>query len=105
MTFAQAVKKSGLTTEQVKVFQSAAKRTWEYVGYDVLASVAEMEDDTSIPRADVIEIVLDANYMDQFLDSTLKSWKNQSWETRSKDHYEVQKALLKPAFGFSRYGM
>lgn len=106
MTFKQAVTKSGLTMEQVKAFQDAALRTWQYIGYDILTSLYESTGEDTIPKRDVIEIVLDANYMDRHLkDTTVLSWKNQSYKTMPKDHFEVQNALLAPVFPFKRYGM
>lgn len=100
MTFAKAVKSSGLTNEEVTTIQRAAQSTWDYVGGDMLAAVAE-EGRDSVPRSHVIEIVLDADYMvmsnrglDKNLHSKFKALK-----------YDVQISIITPAFSFKSYGM
>lgn len=105
MKFEAAVKKSGLTLEQVKDFQTAARRTWDEVGGDVLTAVQESGEGDSISRSHVIEIVLDANYMDRHIsDKSILSWANQPWKTAPKDLYEVKKSLILPSFPSIRYG-
>jgi hypothetical protein len=90
-----------LSTDEQTAIQRAAKRTWEYIGYDVLSALAEQGESDSIPRRDVIELVLDADYMvtaNRDLDRDLYN--------RFKElPYDVQNEVVKGAFPFTRYGM
>jgi hypothetical protein len=59
--------KTRLTEEQKKEFALAGRRTWEVIGFDVLQAVAEDQKKNvnyvSMKRAEVIEVVLDADHM------------------------------------------
>jgi hypothetical protein len=90
-----------LSTDEQKTIQLAAKRTWEYVGYDVLSALAEQGESDSIPRSHVIEIVLDADYM-----MTANRDLNRDLYDRFRNlDYDVQIGVVKKAFPFTRYGM
>lgn len=96
-------KKFDLTEEQIKEFQNAAHATWEYIGYDCLQCLAESEEKNinrvTMKKDEVIETVLDADYMMPYLkDPVLKDF------YRNGD-YDQMKEILKPSFKFARYGM
>jgi len=61
------IRASSLTVEQRKEFKDAARRTWQSIGFDVLNAVAAAEgmdvNRVSMKRAEVIEVVLDADNM------------------------------------------
>lgn len=95
MGFSQALKASGLAEPQVKEIQRAAQATWQYIGGDVL----EMNGESAISRDEVIEAILDADYMQQHVkDKAL-------YKKFSSLKYDIQIALITPAFPFKRYGM
>ena len=50
----------GLTLEQLKVVQAAAYATYQYIGSDL----AEANGGKLMKRADMVEVVLDANYIE-----------------------------------------
>src|SRR5579864_6550799 len=64
----------GLTLEQLKVIHSAAHQTYQQIGYDL----AEANGGKGIKRADLVEVVLDASYIEmnagRLLTPELKAW-------------------------------
>jgi len=64
----------GLTLEQLKLVHRAAHATYQAIGYDL----AECNGGKSIKRADLVEVVLDANYMvcnaGQMLTPAIREW-------------------------------
>lgn len=58
-----------VTPEEEQAIQRAAMRVWETVAYDVFDGYAAMgrKKPDSIPRSHVMEIVMDANRLDQEL--------------------------------------
>lgn len=100
----QQIKAKTLTEEQKKEFAMAGRRTWEAIGYDVLQAVAEDQKKNvnyvNLPRADVIEIVLDADHMKMYgrlKDPILLQFLEHG-------DYKEKIALLKSAFA-TREGM
>ena len=86
---------------EVKEIQMAAKNTWNYIGYDILTALAEQGESDTVPVQDVIELVLDADYMvtaNRNLDKSL----HQRFKSLT---YTEQQKLIRPAFPFRRYGM
>jgi len=61
------IRAAQLTPEQRKEFQRAARRTWQAIGSDILHSVADSEgkdvNRVTMKRAEVIEVVLDADHL------------------------------------------
>ena len=94
-TTAKALKTSGMSEGEAKDIQRAAQATWQYIGGDVL----EMNGGHAISRDEVIEAVLDADYMQQHVkDKAL-------YRKFSSLKYAAQIALIVPAFPLKRYGM
>lgn len=50
----------GLTLEQLKAIHDLANATYQYIGFDL----AEANGGKAMKRADLVEVVLDANYME-----------------------------------------
>jgi len=82
------------TKEETEAIQGAASATWSYIGYDML----EANEGKALPRSHVIEVVLDANYMDAHLKDKelLARFYRLAYADRIK--------MVKPAFPFARYG-
>ena len=72
----------------------AADFTWQEIGDDIL-SVAEVH---SLPKADVIEAVMDCDYLERYGDD-----KEAVAEFR-KLSYEEQQEMLRKAFRCEHYG-
>lgn len=99
----RTLSRKDFTADEQKVIQAAASATWDYIGGDTLQCVADSEEkdvnDVAIPRSHVIEMVLDANRIDDFIkDKALL-------EKMERTDYKVLQAIVKPAFPFARYGM
>jgi len=96
-------KKFNLTEEQKKEFQRAAHATWQNIAYDLLQCTAEAEEKDinkiTIKKDEVIECVLDADYMMPYLkDPVLKDF------YRNGD-YDQKIGILKESFKFAKYGL
>ena len=97
-------KKFNLTEAQIKEFQNAAQATWQTIAYDTLQCVAESEEKdinkVTIKKDEVIEIVLDADYMLSFggiKDPVVKDfYKNGDYDQMTK--------ILKKSFTYAKYG-
>lgn len=94
---ARAKKFTEVSEEMDKRLQRIASQTWDIIGGDILVCVGK----SSIPRADVIECICDADYM----------WiHNNDHEAYAyyiylRDNHEKHLAkVMKAAFTFSRYG-
>ena len=60
-------KKVGLTVDQLKSLHRAAQATWQSIAYDILGCAGEQGGTVKdIKRAEVIEVVLDANHIDTY---------------------------------------
>jgi hypothetical protein len=81
------------TPEEIASIQAAARATWDYIGSDVLSATGK-----DMPRAHVIEVVLDANRLDQHLlcKELLARFYRLPYAARIK--------LVKPAFPYAKYG-
>jgi len=84
------LKRSGLTLDELKEFRQAARNTWQTIGYDII----EANDGKDIPRAEVIEVTLDADYMVMY--GRMKSDKVKDFY-RNGD-YKLRIEALKPCF-------
>ncbi len=98
------------TTDETKHIQSAARRIWEECAYDLIQGVAETEgideNNVSIPRNEVLEIVLDAGRLDEQIKLLVKrklvpADLPERWEKLS---YEEHQRFLTPAFPHLSYG-
>lgn len=81
------------TADEVASIQEAARATWDYIGSDVLSATGK-----DMPRSHVIEVVLDANRLDQHLPckELLARFYRLPYAARIK--------LVKPAFPYAKYG-
>jgi hypothetical protein len=98
-------KKFNLTQEQIKEFQRAAQATWQTIAYDCLQCTAEAEgkniNRVVIKKDEVIEIVLDADYILTYggiKDPVVKDfYKN--------GDYDQMIEILNEDFKHARYGL
>jgi len=110
MTYKQAVRISGLNEAQIQAIHRAAMATWDAIGYDCLcATVQSNPRKTTMSKAEVIEVVYDANRLEQFGAAHLQDQQvlafvrnNDPW---TKERSEAVHAILKKAFPYARYGM
>ncbi len=90
---------SEFTVEEQARLRSMMNGVWQYIGYDVL----QLEGGKSIPRAEVIELVLDAGRLEEQYGrepedaALLKRFRAMP--------YKAQDNLAKTFFRFTRYGM
>lgn len=75
--------------------EQALNNTWQAIGHDIL----EATGGEAIPRADVVEVVLDANYLEMY--GGLSADEVKAFRALS---YNKQKAIARNAFPFGRYG-
>lgn len=97
-----------LSESDRKLLYSHASQLWDEIGYDVLSAVAEEKgthiNRVSIPRDEVIELVLDAGRLEALLAQhghltpSLKDWLDY------RHPYATRVAELKKCFTFTRYG-
>lgn len=90
---------AALSPEQKKLLQSIAHRVWEEIASDVMSAVDEGGGGTSIPRADVIEVVLDAGRFED--DVKKKAPELLAWVEAAS--YKELIALVRPAFPYAEY--
>jgi hypothetical protein len=114
-TLKRAIQISGLSPAQVKEIQQAAHRVWDYIGDDCLQAYAEQEGTCpSLPRADVVELVLDADRLEMHgwserangrtkRDPAITAFiKNHPYTIERADALEV---IVTAGFPFAKYGM
>jgi hypothetical protein len=97
--------KFNLTDGQKKEFQKAALATWDIIAYDTLQCVAESKEkninQVTMKRSEVIEIVLDADYIMMYggiKDPVVKDfYKN--------GDYNQMIDIVKEVFTYSKYGI
>jgi Mg2+/Co2+ transporter CorB len=97
---------SDFTEQELKTIHRVMSHTWDYIGMDMLQSIADSKgikrERVTVPKADVIEIVLDANYMDEFFrkpeeKQLLKKFRQLSYADKIK--------VGEQAFTYNHYGM
>lgn len=125
---ARLVEKFGLTDRDIREIQATAQGVWNDVGYDCLQGIAEMKrkpvEAVTVPRAVVIEIVLDADrLLDKFKEGhgptrryqadvspTLQHFLTQ-WDTWTdpsvdwEEAKELMQILMRETFTYARWGM
>ena len=92
----RGLNKMSFSQDELSNIQSALNRTWQTIGGDVI----EANNGKSISRAEVIEVVLDANYLDlngKLDKELLKKFQSLSYKKRCK--------IAKETFTYSKYGM
>ena len=101
LTDATLCKRLKLTPEGLKELRRAAQQTWKYIGYDILQANGEQD----IPRAEVIEVVLDADHITMACHQLSPEVKaTLSHVTPQHDYDALQSALL-DAFQCKSYGL
>lgn len=107
------MKKPLFNDEEVKLIQSAVLQVWDEVAYDVLQMVADEKgkraEQVSIPRAEAMEVAMDAGRPEERLRQATRSWSKAKQEdllTRWRQlDYGMKQQLVRPVFPYSRYGM
>ena len=94
--------KKKISDTDALIIGNTAWRVWEEIGYDMLNAVQEYDGKDTMPRADVIEVVVDAGRLEE----QLIREKHPECATllRGMDYKDIVK-MLKPYFPFARYGM
>lgn len=75
-----------------------AHKTWNAIGADILTAVEEGTGDTSIPRDEVVEVVMDADHMNMY------GHDPEAYKYFQTLDYDDKERVLKKAFPLSRYG-
>jgi hypothetical protein len=95
------------TATELAAVQAAALAVWNHVGGDCLQAMAEERgkpvERVTIPRADVMEIVLDADRTEEEL-RRRRSAPELLAKVRDSG-YEELLAAIRPAFPHARYGL
>jgi hypothetical protein len=86
-----------MTAAQEKKIQQCAVAVWEYIGNDIF-DVEGVGD--SIPRSEVVELVIDAGRLEEQIRLTDPAL---ATEFGALD-YKRKAVLVKPAFRYERYG-
>jgi len=87
-----------LTESEIKLVHNTMQRTWDYIGSDML----EVNDGKAMPKSHVIEVVLDANYMET--SNNLKPEEKDIIKKFRQLSYKDQIKVAKQTFTFARYG-
>jgi len=85
---------------ELQVIYGVLQSTWQEIGSDFLSLLEEGED--SMSRADVIEVVLDADYATHHVQTTEQK---AVWARYSALPYPEMIAIAKGTFRHSRYGL
>lgn len=110
---AQFLRATKFTMADKAFIHICAQSVWDYIGFDVLASTAQMKgtstESVTVDRSDVMEMVIDADRLDEQLRSESRSWDPAErsrffaiWDTLS---YTARRQLVRPAFPHGRYGL
>jgi len=94
-----AVKTALFTEQEVATIRSAALSVWNEVAFDLMSAVRE-EGKSTIPRAEVIEVVCDAGRLEEELKrrnpELVTKWEAQGYK-------EMEKFMKKHVFLHARY--
>lgn len=106
------MKKIGINDADAAEIRGAAYATWQYIGGDVLQAVADEKgisaDHATVSRADVMELVLDA---DRISEQLVRRPLSDAAKAMMRDMYapgdgrDLIHILVKEAFPYTRYGM
>lgn len=95
------------TDAELKDIHDMMQFTWDYIGMDMLQCVADSEgkhrDRVSMPKSHVIEVVLDANYME--MDAARSPEEKELLKKFRQLEYKDQIKVAKQTFTAARYGM
>jgi len=91
----------GLTLEQLKTVGEMANRTYQAIGYDL----AQANDGNQMKREEIVEVVLDCNYMEEHgrygrtpLDPVIKEWLHGKWKYNLNHVYQAVAAVAFPYY-------
>ena len=87
-----------MTPEMIKRIEVALNIVWDGIGGDVLRVAEEMSGSSEIPRDEVVEVCLDADYAESYGDDT------EAIEELRKLSYGDQMKIAQGAFPFEFYG-
>ena len=100
------------TEEEAKTVQRVAAAVWEYIGYDAIQATAEAGEGDSVDRDVVLELVIDANRLEDHLKRSSmgrRAYPELATKVRKlldqRGGYDALQRLILPAFPFRRYGM
>ncbi len=107
--------KPTFTQDEIQTIGRAANDVWREIGFDILDSVANADTPpghrrkeirgTTIQRAHVLELVIDADRLREKLEGRLYRRKDLADRFYNLPSYQAKLRLLKPFFHFDRYGM
>ena len=96
-----------LTTEEEALVLGALSDTWQVIGYDCLQATSDdgggKIQSTTMSRAHVIEVVLDAGYLEMY--GTRSPERKAAVAKFRALSYDRMKRIARKAFTYSRYGM
>lgn len=99
---AKNTKKDSFTPDQLKVLSRVFHAVWDEIAYDILQAVQEMDGKDWIPRAEVVEMVLDADRPTDFCKTPEE--KELYKKLRELPFAELNK-IVTEMFPYARYGM
>jgi len=90
---------TGLTQEELRELGHAAQHAWDYIGYECI----QANDGKDLPKSHVVEIVMDANYIET--NNPKLSPKVKAFVDNYENSPILERYLKKEVFLHSRYGM
>lgn len=110
---AQYLRSTQFTVADKAFIHTCAQSVWDYIGFDVLASTAEMKgkstESVTVSRADVMEMVIDADRLDEHLRSESRIWvpeeRSRFFAIWDKLSYAAKRQVIRPAFPHQRFGL
>lgn len=96
------ITKNPFTPEQLEVLSGIFHSVWQYIAYDTLQMVQEMDGKDYVTRAEVVELVLDA---DRPTDFTKTPEQKALYKQFCELDYKLQDKLVTKMFTYARYGL
>ncbi len=99
-------KRVGLNLEQLKQIHAAANATYQAIGHDLQQCRAECgEPGASMSREETVEVVLDANYIEQYGGPAMNTPEMKEWLRTKATKYKLEHVYeaVAAAFPFSEY--
>lgn len=99
--------------DEKHIIRQAASAAWNEIGYDAITSIAEAHgkdpDAFTLSRPAVIELALDANRADRFLERSTRDWdeprRTDFFQRFARASYPQLCRIVRPAFPHSRWGL
>jgi hypothetical protein len=102
----KTMKIKDFTDEEIKEIHHMMQRTWDYIAPDLLESVGYSEgkhrERVSMRRSSVVEVVLDASYME--MDSAKTAEDKELLKKFRQLSYDDQKKVARKTFTYATYG-